>query len=512
MAVNVDLPLHIPTIYDLPSTPQFNFVESPVKNLPQFVPLTFNSFTNVIDGELSDSKTKRSTINPSTLETNPEVPVSTKHDVDKAVVAAQIAFETWSQVSWDERRKAVEAFADALDAHATEFGHIAVREMGLSLAAAIHDVHWGVEWLHDFCKLSLPDRILDVTCERHVIERYTPLGACLGIVPWNGPVILACGKIAPALLTGNTLILKPSPFAPYSILKMAELGRQFFPPGVLQALSGDDELGPWLTAHPGISKVSFTGSCVTGKLVAETCSKHLKRVSLELGGNDPAIVCADVDPKTVAPRIAQIAMLRSGQLCMAIKRVYVHESIYEAVLEGITKYVAGLKVGDGFDENVTIGPISNRPQFERVQELLGDMRNTGLSVSMPLGATKTQRTGFFIDPVVVDNPPDDARVVTEEPFGPILPVMKWSREADVIRRANDTEFGLGASVWSRDLVQAERIANRLQAGNIWVNTHAELQAYAAFACHKESGLGSELGVDGLKGWCNVQCLYRRALL
>ncbi|KAI1752330.1 aldehyde dehydrogenase [Xylaria castorea] len=472
--------------------------------------LTFASFQNVIDGELSSTELTRHTVNPSTLEANPDVPVSTQHEVDRTVAAAQAAAESWAKVPWAERRKAVEAFADALMAHATEFGHLLVKEMGLALPAALFEVHWGVEWLRDFCKLSLPDKVMEASCGRHVVERYTPIGVGVGIIPWNGPVILACGKIGPALLTGNALILKPSPFAPYSVLKMAELGLQFFPRGVLQALSGHDDLGPLLTTRPDVGKVSFTGSCAVAKRVMRSCSANLTRVSFELGGNDPAIVCEDVDPASVAQKIGTVALLRSGQLCMAVKRVYVHESIYDAVLAELVKHFENVKVGDGLEEGTVVGPLSNQPQYERVKELLANIEETKLDVLPRGGQSIEGLKGYFIRPILVADPPDDARVVVEEPFGPILPVMKWSDEGDVIQRANDTSYGLGASVWSRDLAQADRIGNRLQAGNIWINTHAELQASTAFACHKQSGYGSELGVDGLKGWCNVQAVYTRA--
>ncbi|KAH8164683.1 hypothetical protein CIB48_g3584 [Xylaria polymorpha] len=509
MAVNVDSPLPLPSLHDTRSaTPATELPKEPAVEATSHstASLAFTSFQNVIDGKLSSTEVTRHTVNPSTLEANPDVPVSTQRDVDRAVAAAQVAAETWAKVPWAERKKAVEAFADA-GARATEFGHILVREMGLSLPAAVYEVNWGVEWLRDFCKLTIPDKVMDAACGRHVVERYTPIGVAAGIIPWNGPVILTCGKLAPAMLTGNALILKPSPFAPYSVLKMAELGLQFFPRGVLQALSGEDNLGPWLTAHPGIGKVSFTGSCAVGKKVMESCSAQLKRVTLELGGNDPAIVCEDVDPASVAQKIGMFALLRTGQLCMAVKRLYVHESVYDAVLAELVKHFKGVKVGDGFEEGTVVGPLSNRPQYERVKELLANIEETKLDVRK--GQSVEGLKGFFIQPIVVANPPDDARVVVEEPFGPILPVMKWSDEANVIQRANNTSYGLGASVWSRDLARADRIANRLQAGNIWINTHAELQASTAFACHKQSGLGSELGVEGLKGWCNVQAVYTR---
>ncbi|KAI0542318.1 aldehyde dehydrogenase [Xylaria digitata] len=483
MAVNVDSPLHLPMPHDLNPTPRSTpwRGNTPTTTLQEertvgndVTPLTFTTFQNVIDGELSSTNLQRHSLNPATLEANPEVPVCTQHDVDRAVAAAQNASQAW---------------AEALsEAHSMEFAHIQVREMGMPLPMAVVDVHWGVQWMRDFCTFSLPDKLIEATWERYVIERYVPIGVTVGIIPWNGPIVLACGKIATALLTGNTLILKPSPLAPYGVLKLAELGLQFFPRGVLQALSGDDDLGPWLTAHPGIEKVSFIGSCATAKKVVQACSAHLKRVSAELGGNDPAIVCEDVEPVVVAQKIAKVALMRSGQFCIAIKRVYVHEPVYDAVLAGIVEYIGS-----------------------RVKDLLANIEETKLTVLPRGGQLIEGLSGFFIRPIVVSNPPDDARVVVEEAFGPIIPVMKWSEEVEVIQRANNTNYGLGASVWSRDLSQADRIANKLQAGNVWINTHAEVQASASFAGHKQSGFGSEFGVEGLKGWCNVQSKYTRPL-
>ncbi|KAJ8126549.1 hypothetical protein O1611_g7089 [Lasiodiplodia mahajangana] len=310
------------------------------------------------------------------------------------------------------------------------------------------------------------------------------------------------------MLTGNALILKPSPFAPYTIIKMVEIGQRFFPRGIFQVLSGNDDLGPLLTAHPRIGKVSFTGSCETGQKVVASCgSAGLKRMSMELGGNDPAIILEDADPEVVAQKVASIAMLRSGQLCMAVKRIYIHESIYDAVLKGVVKFVENAKFGDGFEEGVIVGPIANRPQYERVKNLLKNIEDTKLKVYPENGTSTEGLGGYFIRPIVIDNPPEDSRVVVEEPFGPILPVMKWSDEEDVIRRANDTAYGLGASVWTKDLERGNRIARRLEAGSVWVNCHAVIQASTAFACHKESGFGSELGVQGLAGWCNIQSVY-----
>ncbi|KAI0816302.1 aldehyde dehydrogenase [Xylaria sp. FL0064] len=479
--------------------------------MSDITPPNFTTFKNVIDGELSSTNQTRRTVNPSTLEPNPEVPVSTQHDVDRAVAAAQNAAGAWALVPWSERVTAIAAFADALEAHAAEFTHIQIQEMGLPLTLTQFDIQITLKIIRDILKFSLPDNVVEETPEGRVVERYTPIGVGVGIVPWNGPVILACMKIVPALLTGNVLILKPSPHAPYCVLKLAELGLRFFPRGVLQALSGEDDLGPWLTAHPGVGKVSFTGSCSIGKKVMQACSAHMKRVSTELGGNDAAIVCGDVDPAIVAQKIMTVALARSGQFCMAIKRIYVHESVYDAVLAELVKCFENAKVGNPFEEDTYVGPISNRPQYERVKELLAYVEKSKLDAMPKYTEPIDGLGGLFIRPILVNNPPEDSRVVVEEAFGPIVPVMKWSKEEEVIQRANNTDFGLGASVWSRDLIQAGRIVGKLQAGNMFINTHGEVQGTNAFGGFKHSGIGTNVGIDGLKGWCNVQSLYTRPL-
>lgn len=262
--------------------------------------------------------------------------------------------------------------------------------------------------------------MIEDSSTRRISTRYTPLGVAAAIIPWNYPVQpLACGKIAPALLTGNVLILKPSPFTPYCNLKLAELGLRFFPRGVLQALSGDDRLGPWMTEHPGIDKIAFTGSIATGKKIMESGSRTLKRVTLELGGNDAAIVCADVDLAAI-PTITGIAFDNAGQICCGIKRLYVHESVYDVVMATVLGVLQHLKLGDGFADGVFIPPLTNVQQFERVRELLADVEREGLQIAV--GSTKPmpgagKDTGYFFAPTVIDNPPDDAKIVTEEQFG-----------------------------------------------------------------------------------------------
>ena len=278
------------------------------------------------------------------------------------------------------------------------------------------EVAVSVTYIRDFCKLSLPEEVLEDNAQRKITTRYVPLGVTVGLVPWNYPMQLACHKLAPALLTGNAFIWKPSPFGPYCALKMAELGQRFFPHGVLQALSGDDSLGPLLTEHPGVNMVSFTGSTPSGKKVLESCSKTVKRATVELGGNDPAIVCADVDPVYVGTMVALIAFFATSQICIAVKRVYVHEAVYDAVLAAITGFAQQLKMG--LDETSFMGPVSNKAQYEFVKALLADCKDAGLKVvSRDADSLPSDLNGYFIPPTVIDNPPEYSRIVTEEQFG-----------------------------------------------------------------------------------------------
>ncbi|KAJ0332169.1 hypothetical protein COL5a_001873 [Colletotrichum fioriniae] len=469
--------------------------------------LDWTKFYNIIDGKLESTSKTRNSPNPSTLEANPEVPLSTPEDVDRAVQAARKAQDAWSETPYEERQQALFKLGEALEAHAEEFALMLTKEQGKPLPFAQFEIGEAVKHFKGMTNLPFPEEVVDNNPDRRVLTRYVPLGVAVGIVPWNFPILLACGKIAPALVTGNAFILKPSPFTPYCDLKLVELAQQFFPPGIFQALSGDDNLGPWLTSHPGVDKVSFTGSTATGKRVMESCSKTLKRVTLELGGNDAAIVLPDVDVKAVAPKIAMLALYNSGQVCIAIKRIYIHEAIYDELVAEIATAIKNLPVGDGQQEGTMLGPVQNQMQFERVKELLKDIEETKLKVAAGSTAPASNGKGYFITPTMIDNPPDNSRIVVEEPFGPVFPVLRWSDEKEVIHRANDTLMGLGASVWSKDVEKAQSVAKKLKAGNVWINTHLELQYDAPFGGHKQSGIGYEYGAGGLKAYCNVQSMF-----
>lgn len=380
-------------------------------------------------------------------------------------------------------------------------------EQGKPLDQAATEVGMAVTWIRVMIEIEIKENVIEEKDDLKIVQRHVPMGVAGAIVPWNFPVLLATGKVVGAVYTGNTIIVKPSPFTPYCDLKLAELATRFFPPGVVQCLSGDDSLGPMLTEHPGIDKISFTGSIATGKRVMASCAKTLKRVTLELGGNDPAIICDDVDVDAIIPKIGISAYLCSAQICMMIKRLYVHEKIYDTFLEKLIAFVKTLKIGDGTEPDVFFGPVQNKMQFEKAKELLGSITTEKLKAA--LGGSTDDSHGYFIHPTIIDNPPESSRVVQEEPFAPILPIMKWSDEDDVLEKANALETGLGASVWTRDFERATRMANQLQAGSVWVNSHFDISPKAPFGGHKQSGIGMEWGLTGLLGYCNSQTQWLR---
>jgi acyl-CoA reductase-like NAD-dependent aldehyde dehydrogenase len=308
------------------------------------------------------------------------------------------------------------------------------------------------------------------------------------------------------LLAGNTLVLKPSPFTPLATLKMGELLNQVLPPGVLNVISGGDELGKWMTSHPVPRKVSFTGSVATGKHVAASAAPDLKRVTLELGGNDPAMVLDDVDPVEVADKLFAGAFGNTGQICSAIKRVYVPEGMQDAIVERLAEKANAAKVGDGFEEGVEYGPINNKPQFDRVKELVAEAIDKGANVAA--GGKAMDRPGYFFEPTILSGVSEGVRIVDEEQFGPALPVMTYRHESEALDRANATTFGLSGSVWSSDPDRAAAVADKIEAGTVWVNTHLALAPHQPFGGFKWSGLGVENGPWGLAAFSEIQVQYR----
>ncbi|ROV92190.1 hypothetical protein VMCG_09277 [Cytospora schulzeri] len=470
--------------------------------------IDFETFCNVIDNKLTTTTKTRRAVDPSTEEHLAEVPVSTQEDVDCAVAAAQAAFPAWRDLSQDDRAAYLLRFVDAIDANQQGFAQLLGKEAGKPPQGVGIELFLLTHQIRETLKLRLTEEKIEETDERSVVLRYVPVGVGVGIVPWNFPMLLGGIKIVSALLAGNTFIWKPSPYSPYTALKLGELAAKIFPKGVVNVLSGEEDLGPMLTAHPGVAKISFTGSMATGKKVMQACASTLKRVTLELGGNDAAIVCPDVDIAAVVPKIASIAFLHSGQVCFCIKRVYVHEDIYDAFLTAFVEFVKNLKSGGPADTEAVLGPAQNNMQYAKLLEMFSHASKQGWKVALGGETLSTEtESGFFLQPTVIDNPPEDSRIVVEEQFGPIVPLLKWSDEEDVLRRANASSMGLGGSVWSTNLEQAEAMTRRLEAGTVWVNCHFQVGPQVSFGGHKNSGIGVESGLDGLKGWCNAQTVW-----
>lgn len=440
-------------------------------------------------------------INPATKSAIAWVPDADKEQLDSAVAAARKAFSKWSQVPPPERQAALLKIADAIEKYAEEFMALLTREQGKPRAGAEWEIMGSVIWFREIAKQALDDEVLEDSEARRVVTRYSPLGVVGAITPWNFPILLAVWKIAPALLAGNTIVVKPSPFTPLCSLRLGELCRDILPPGVLSVVTGGDELGKWMTAHPGIDKVAFTGHTETGKHVMRSAAGSLKRITLELGGNDPAIVLPDVDAEEIAPQLFWAAFQNNAQFCNATKRLYVHERVYDQVLKALVAYAKTVKMGNGAQSGTQLGPIQNRPQYEKVLEYIEDCKKQGYHFALG-GEVDAKASGWFIPVTLVDNPPEDSRIVAEEPFGPILPILKWRDEQDVIERANNTQYGLGASVWGKDLEAVQRIGAQLQAGTVWLNEIHQYSPHQAFGGHKESGLGCENSLHGLMEYTN----------
>jgi acyl-CoA reductase-like NAD-dependent aldehyde dehydrogenase len=464
-----------------------------------------SDFTMIIGGDRRAAPKTFGVINPSTGEVHAEAPDCSREQLDEAMDAAAKAYIDW-RTDEGVRRDALRQAANLMFGAGAELGPILTREQGKPLAQANIECLGAGVWFNYFADLEVPQEVIqdDDNAYAEVVRR--PLGVVAAITPWNFPLVLASWKIGPALRAGNTLVLKPSPFTPLATLKMVELLQQVFPPGVVNVVSGGDELGKWMTSHPVPRKVSFTGSVATGKHVAASAAPDLKRVTLELGGNDPAIVLDDVDPAVVADKLFDGAFGNNGQICSAIKRVYVPEAMHDDIVERLAAKANAAKVGDGFDEGVELGPINNAPQYERVKELVADAIAKGANVAA--GGAAMDRPGYFFQPTILSGLSEGVRIVDEEQFGPALPVMTYRHESEALDRANATMFGLSGSVWSGDPERGAEVASKLECGTAWVNTHLQLGPAQPFGGFKWSGLGVENGPWGLAAFTEIQVQYR----
>ena len=383
-------------------------------------------------------------------------------------------------------------FAAAAQDLATQIEYEGV--YSVAYMASSNEVAGTAAFFRYFATLDLPVEVIEQTSERRVEAHRRPLGVIAAIIPWNFPLLLAAFKLPAALLAGNTVVVKPAPTTPLATLELGRLIADALPPGVLNIIADANDLGDALTSHPDVRKISFTGSTATGAKVMASAASALKRLTLELGGNDAAIVLADAEPREVAPKIFGAAFANSGQVCIAIKRLYVHESIYDRMCDELVGLAEGAIVGDGLEQGTQYGPLQNRMQFEKVKQLIDEAQQVGNVIA---GGSGGQGKGFFIQPTIVRDIEDGTRLVDEEQFGPVLPVIKFSDPEDALLRANASPFGLGGSIWSKDVDRAYQLAERMDAGTVWVNKHLDVAPNIPFGGSKQSGLGAELGQDGL---------------
>lgn len=428
--------------------------------------------------------------------------------LDAVVRRAHAAWRDW-RTDPAARRAALLAAADAVDAAAAELSQLLTREQGKPLAESAAETARTAARLRYFAGLAELDQGPQPVGDGRPVRselRWRPLGPVAAIVPWNFPLQLASAKFAPALAAGNTMVLKPSPHTPLATRLLGEVLATALPEGVLTIVTGREPLGARLVAHPGIRHVTFTGSIPTGRAVAAAAAASLARVTLELGGNDAAILLEDVEPELIADRLFWAAFRNCGQVCMAVKRVYAPARRYAEVVEALAQRAKTVVVGAGIDPDTELGPVNNAPQLARVERYTAQaLADGGRAVA---GGCRLDGQGYFYAPTILADVPPDSPVVTEEQFGPVLPVLPYGSLDQAVAAANGTGFGLGGSVWGTDLDRAEAVADRLECGTAWINHHAELSLAQPFAGVKESGVGVAGGPWGLYGNLRPFVLHR----
>lgn len=458
----------------------------------------------LIGGELMEGSRKLDVVDPCTGAAFTQVPDADAADVDSAVAAAKAAYPAWRDLAPSARGDVLRAMAAKIAENADELCALLVRETGRPMGLAQFEIlHLGVGYLNYYGGLEVqPELIVEDDTRRVELHRKS-LGVVGAIVPWNAPVFIACNKIAPALAAGNTIVVKTAPTTPLTTLRLGELWADVVPAGVVNILSGGNDAGAALVVHDDVAKITFTGSTDTGRKIMAAAAPTLKRVTLELGGNDAAIVLPDADVAAIAPAIFAFAFFNSGQVCAVIKRLYVHDSLYDAMCDAIAGLASAAKVAPGSDAAAEFGPVQNKAQYDKVRHYLAEAGKAGKIVA---GGEMTGEPGYFVPLTVVRDVSDGSAIVDEEPFGPILPIIRYSEVDDAVARANASPFALGGSVWGSDVAAASKVAARLESGSVWVNQHCALDPQVPFPANKQSGFGVEGGVEGLYPYLALQTI------
>ncbi len=462
-------------------------------------------YTMTIDGKAVETVSTFGVRNPATGKIQAQAPDCTSDQLDTAMSSAQRAFTSW-RTEEDVRRKAMLSLAEAIKANADELSHVLQLETGKPTPVAASEPSICAAWLAYYASLPIPRETLQNDDAALIEVAYRPLGVVAAITPWNFPLSLEIWKVAPALLAGNTVVVKSSPFTPLAALKLGQIMGEVLPPGVVNTLSGGDQLGAAMTSHPVPRKVSFTGSVAAGKKVAVSAAADLKHVTLELGGNDAAIILDDADIASTAAALLQVAFFNTGQACALPKRIFASASRYDEVVDAFAAAASAVVVGDPTAEGTDLGPLATKPQFDRVSELVSAAIADGARIVA--GGGPLDGDGYFFQPTVLADISEGTRIVDEEQFGCALPILKYDDVENAVARANDTEYGLCGSVWSSDPQRATAIAERLDVGTTFTNTHAALLPSVQFGGAKSSGLGLENGVPGLLAFTQPQVVHQ----
>jgi acyl-CoA reductase-like NAD-dependent aldehyde dehydrogenase len=467
------------------------------------------SYPMVIGSELVDSEDTFPVIDPATEKEIANAPNATKAHVDSAVKCASIAFETWGQSSQKAFRKAkLLECQQALYSHADEIATLLTQEQGKPLSAARGEVKSAIAEISTTVNYPLFHKVLQDDEHKKVEMEQIPFGVVAAICPWNYPVYIALTKMVAALWSGNTMVMKPSEYTPLTTLKIAAIIKEVLPSGVFNVICGKGDVGAMLVAHPKVSKISFTGSVPTGKKIAHACAEDLKRMTLELGGNDAAIILENTPIEPFLKKVFWGAFVNSGQICVAIKRLFIHTSQVEAWAKALAQMAADTIVGNGMDESTQIGPINNKMQYEKVKNYFESAKSSGATV---WGEGPVEGEGYFFKPTIVTNIHQGHPLVDEEQFGPLLPIIAYDDIEQAIASANELDIGLAGSVWGQDEATVNKIANKMHTGTVWINTIHDTHQDACFGGVKHSGIGREGGIEGLKSFGEIKVIARHNL-